>query len=227
MIYALNICGSRDQELSEMCALSLKRHCHDLEVFDKWNLDSRGWGNGAGWEASMLKIDALKSLFRFGIRETDFVLCVDSDVIFTSGEVFNYVFPDYGIMGIKNFSEASTPIGPLRHFSGCSIYLRGDIARKITELKAEDLSAIHREFKSVNLCENEDIVLSYCAQRVGAVPFELPGFLYDGNFEQDIQDNSLKSFYHLNYSPTTFLDMPVTGKWDIPKVLKFKEYDLW
>lgn len=226
MIYALNICGPRDLELSEMMHRTLKEHCRDLAEFERRNLDQMGWGNGAGWEASILKITAIKSILRFGLRDDDFILCVDSDMVFCTDEVFTFVKPKYGIIGIKNATDAPTPIGPLKHMSGALIFLRADIARQIAALTMDQLNEVRRQFKSVTLTENEDVVLSYLAQMVGAEYCDLPGYLCDGNFEEDLQTGNLKSFYHMNYKPDSFLGVKVNGKEDIPKAMKQAGYFL-
>lgn len=226
MIYALNICGDRDKPLMEMMHESLKKHCPDLAEFETRNLDAKLWGNGAGWDASMLKVEAIKAVLRFGLRDTDFILCVDSDVVFCSPEVFSYVKPEYGIIGIKNSTDAPTLIGPLKHMSGALIFLRADIAKKIALLTQEQLKEVRRQFKSVFLTENEDIVISYLAQMLGADYLDLPSYLCDGNFERDLVSGELKSFYHLNYKPAYFLGVPVDGKEDIAKVMKGLGYSV-
>lgn len=226
MIHALNFTGQRDKDLSEMMELSLRRYCLELGEFERKWTDNIAWGNGAGWEASMIKIEAVKSMIRFGLKDTDYVLCVDSDVIFTSTEVFDHIHTA-GILGIPNATKAQTFIGPLNHMSGCAIFLRGDIVKKIGYLKPEELQVVRMQFRSFGLTENEDVVLSYVAQMLGATDQALPGFLFEGNFEEDLQNNSLKSFYHMNYMPTKFLGEFVNGKQDIPRVLKSKGYALW
>lgn len=226
MIYALNICGTRDLELSEMMHRTLKEHCEDLEMFERRNLDNLGWGNGAGWEPSILKINAIRSLLRVGMRDDDFILCVDSDVVFCTDEVFSFVKPEYGIIGLKNATDAETLIGPLKHMSGALIFLRADIAKQIIALTKDQLNNVRRQFKSVTLTENEDVVLSYLAQMLGVEHCDLPGYLCDGNFEEDLRMGNLKSFYHLNYKPDSFLGVKVNGKEDIPKAMKTAGYFL-
>jgi len=219
MIHALNVTGVRDKELSDMMIESLKLNCHNLgDIVIKWG-DDIPWGNGAGWEASMIKIDFLRSM---KLEDSDFVLCVDSDILFCSPDVFDYVTSDYGIIGIYGdyHPRVRTLIGDLVHMSGCCMFIRGDIVKKITEMSKFDLEQIRKEFKRFVLCENEDVVLSYLCQKFGAYPFMLPQELYNGNLERDLVEDTLKSFYHLNYSPAEFLGEKITGKWDIPKVLK-------
>lgn len=226
MIYALNICGTRDIELSEMMRRTLKDNCEDLVMFERRNLDNLGWGNGAGWEASMLKVNAIKSVMRIGLQDTDFILCVDSDIVFCTDEVFTFVKAEYGIIGIKNATDAPTPLGPLKHMSGALIFLRADIAKQIARLTKEQLTEVRRQFKSVILTENEDVVISYLAQMLGAEYCDLPGYLCDGNFEEDLRTGYLKSFYHLNYKPGSFLGVRVNGKEDIPMAMKQAGYFL-
>jgi len=226
MIFALNICGNRDRELSELMETTLRKHCPDLGEFERRNFDALGWGNGSGWDPSIMKVNAIKSMLRFGLRDDDFILCVDSDVVFCTPEVFTFVKPEYGIIGIKNATDFPALIGPLKHMSGCLIFLRGDIAKQIGNLTNDQLNEVRRQFKSVALTENEDILVSYLAQMLGAEHCALPGYLHDGDFEKDIVIGELRSFYHLNYHPDTFLGVPVDGKEEFAKVLAGLGYKL-
>lgn len=239
MIYALNMTCERDAELEELMAATLAKYCPACAVLLSLNTDGTPYANGAGWEASMMKLEAMRQLLSENyVKDEDFVLSVDSDVIFTSSKVFDYMNPNYGIIGIKHRPEFRTYFGDWSHMSGALIFIRGDIAKKMCALNDGDLSHIRfNHFKGYDLTENEDIVLSYLATYVGAEQFALPGDLSSGDFESDIirtfrigslsrgqmmdtGNHPLKSFYHLNYCPTSFMGQPVDGKWRIPSVLK-------
>lgn len=230
MIYAFNFTCDRDNDLSNLMVHTLCKRCMDLKelvvINTDHNVDYKDYGNGAGWTASMLK---LKRLREFQLSDNDFVLSVDSDMVFTSGEVFKYISPEYGIIGIKHRPEFHTHFGQWSHMSGASIYIRGDVAKKMAALSTETLDNIrYQHFKPYRLTENEDVVLSYLARFVGANYFDLgtvPG-LSSGNFESDVLMRTFASFYHLNYCPTKFLGEAVTGKWHIPAVLKMKGIEL-
>jgi len=80
------------------------------------------YGNGAGWGASMMKLDLIrKALQSYDVKDTDFILSVDSDVIFTSPEAFKYADPAYGIIGIKHRPEFNTMRGLWSHMSGAQV----------------------------------------------------------------------------------------------------------
>lgn len=241
MIYAFSFTGVRDLDLSNLMQRTLLKYCPDLggvevtfttgKEFTYYdganNLVSCEYGNGAGWGPSMAKLNALRDLVKkYKPKDTDFILSVDSDVVFCTSEVFKYIDPEYGIIGIgHNGEKANTFIGKLNHMSGCSIYIRGDIAKEMCNISWPKLDMIRQNFKQYILAENEDVVLSYLAQLVGAKPFSLPTELHSGDFEADLS-GKLSSFYHLNYLPTKFLGVDVTGKWDIPKVLQSKKIKL-
>ena len=111
--------------------------------------------------------------------------------------------------------------------SGCSIYLRYDIAKKIADLTQDELDAVHEQFRAFVLCENEDVVISYLAQMLGAKPLRIPDHMYDGDLDKQLREGAEpRCFYHLNYAPSFFLGEPVTGKWDIPRVLRLKGINL-
>lgn len=227
-IFAFSFTCGRDLELSDLMVSTLKKYCPNLGGYYVKNTDGQGYGNGAGWEASMMKLDGLRDLVnRSNPKDDDFLLSVDSDTIFCASEVFNHISPEYGIIGIMHQGEpANTFIGHLNQFSGCAIFIRGDIAKKMCAISRGKLDTIRQNFKMYVLIENEDVVLSYLAQLCGAKPFNLPSHLHSGNFEADLKANNLSSFYHLNYLPGTFLGRPCPGKWDIPKVLRHEGIDL-
>jgi len=233
-IHALNLTCDRDNDLSTLMTQALYRYCDNLKTLVVINTDHNknfiGYENGAGWKATMMK---LKEMRKFKVEDNDFVLSVDSDVVFCSKDVFLQLDLNYGIIGIKHKPEYHTHFGSWSHMSGCLIFLRGDIFKKICLLSEDELNNIrYQHFKAYAITENEDVILSYLAKYVGAEYKELPSFLTSGNFESDLDFNQatgrrfstdkLRSFYHLNYCPTSFLTEPVTGKWDIPKVLELK-----
>lgn len=240
MIHAFNFCGQRDRQLSDLMETTLKKYAGKyLGSFTVRDMDAAGYGNGAGWEAAMMKLDAMRWVVnKKKVKDDDWVLSVDSDVVFCSFEVFIYlrmleslIYNKSGIVGILQVGPlAKCKMGDLYNFSGCSIYLRGNIARAITSLSPERLSEVRLEFKEFVICENEDVVISYLAQSVGAAPVGLPNHLFhsDYGFEHDLKAGTLCSFYHLNYPMEVFkdgkfMDVPVTGKWDIPKALRRKK----
>lgn len=182
-----------------------------------WCEDYGVWGNGAGFEASLHKVQILR---QFEIEENDFLVCIDSDVLFFTPEVTKFVTESDGdFLGIKNEITVHTLQGDLNHIGGCLTFIKGNILKKINQFTDEQLFHVRNEFKAVDLCENEDIVISYLAQRVGAKIVGLPEYLWSGGIEQDLRNGCPKSFYHVNYSPTEFMGENVTGKWDIPKAL--------
>lgn len=246
MIYALNMTCGRDADLEDLMASGLKKYCPNCKVLLSLNTDNTPYGNGAGWEATMMKIAALSQLLSENdIKNNDYVLSVDSDVVFTSSEVFSFV-TDHCIYGIKHKPLYKTHFGDWSHLSGALIFIPGDIAKEIVQLRPSELNHIRYDhFKAYDLTENEDVILSYLAHYVGCDQRELPGHLSSGDFEQSVIDweielqcrasglspgmgfnDYFKSFYHLNYCPTQFMGEPITGKWDIAKVLKMKNIEL-
>lgn len=246
MIYAVNMTCARDAELEELMAKTLGKYCPECQVLLSLDTDDTPYANGAGWEASMMKLDALRQLLSENdIKHNDYVLSVDSDVVFCSNEVFSFV-TDHCIYGIKHKPLYKTHFGDWSHLSGALIFIPGDIAKEMVQLRPSELAHIRYDhFKGHDLTENEDVVLSYLAHYVGADQLELPGYLSSGDFEGDVIDwdielqcrasgvspgmdykDYFKSFYHLNYCPTQFMGEPVTGKWDIPGILKMKNIEL-
>lgn len=229
MIYAFNFTCDRDADLSNLMVHTLCKYCFDLAELKVFNTDHnqeyKGYGNGSGWPQSMLKLNAMRN---FNPKDDDWILSIDSDVVFGNGQIFKCLDLNYGIIGIKHNTLYPTPIGRWSHMSGALIFLRGDIAKKMCALTEDVLDTIRfRRFKPYNMTENEDVVLSYLASFVGADQLDISPFgVTSNNFESEIVSGELKSVYHLNYCPKTFLGEPVTGKWDIPRVLKDKGLNL-
>jgi hypothetical protein len=229
MIYAFNFTCNRDYDLSVLMTSTLQKRYANLYI-SVTNTDHdpeyKNYGNGAGWPAGMLKVKRMRQLVNsWDPTDKDFLLSVDSDVVFSNPEVFTHINPMYGIIGVKHRPEYKTHFRSWSHMSGALIFIRGDIAKKIVSLQEHEFDMIRQtHFKGFDLTENEDVMLSYFAKYVGSNYLdlgEIPG-LASNDFEQDCVLGGMKSFYHLNYCPTRFLGEPVEGKWDIPKVLKKK-----
>lgn len=251
MIYAFNFLCERDQALSELMQETLIKYgAPNIAMIRPTMTGVRkytNYKNGAGWEASMMKLEELSYIVdNFELNDDDFILSVDSDVVFCSSEVFKYINPAYGIIGILGQQPWNTMHGKWAHMSGCLIFIRADIARKMSELSDDTLNYIRNyEFKPFMITENEDVVLSYLANKCRAEAFDLGTVhnLTSGDFEGDLtchwvwngsemkningERSFMKSFYHLNYNPETFLGEKVDGaKWLIPNVLKLKGIEL-
>lgn len=241
MIYAFNFTGQRDLRLSALMCETLKKYCPNLGAIEvtfttgvkhiyKFNGNpyETEYGNGAGWGPSMFKLSALRDLIaKYNPKDDDFILSVDSDVVFCNSKVFDYITPEYGIIGIGHKgARINSWIGIFTPMSGCSMYIRGDIAKKMVALTDAKLDQVRQHFRMYQLTENEDVVLSYLAQMVGAKHFSFPTELHSGDLETDLQTGNLASFYHLNYLPERFLGIKVSGKWDIPEALRMKNIKL-
>jgi hypothetical protein len=215
--------------LQKYCPIDVKINVINTDTDPKY----AGYGNGSGWPQGMLKIAYMKTM---SFADDDWVLSVDSDVVFGNGKVFELLDQKYGIIGIQGQQPWDTFYGKWAHMSGCLIFLRGDFARQMTLSQPNTFDWIRQDhFKPYGITENEDVMLSYFARMQGAKAFDLcsvPG-ITSSDFEQDIRameivkgmgknSSLISSFYHLNYCPAQFLGDPVSGKWDIPSVLKKK-----
>lgn len=232
-IFAFNFTCSRDQALADLMQQTLithgQPHIKYIRSITTGGRDYTNYGNGAGWSASMMKLSAMDQLIKdSNPDDDDFILSVDSDVVFCGPEVFTAISPEFGIIGVQHKPPFKTERGMWGHMSGALIFIRADIAKKMCELSDEELHRIRfEEFKKHVMTENEDVVLSYLALVCGARSLDIGEMGFSGlNFEAELESGELGSYYHLNYSPTMFLGEPVTGKWDVPSVLQKKRITL-
>jgi hypothetical protein len=232
-IFALNMTCARDLALSELMQDTLVTHgqpyIKSIRSITTGGRDFPTYYNGAGWQASMMKLSAMDQFIKdTNPEDNDFILSVDSDVVFCGPEIFEVVNPAYGIIGVQHKPFYKTELGMWGHMSGALIFIRADIARKMCDLTDDELNRIRfEEFKKHVMTENEDVVLSYLAMVNEAKPLDIGPMGFTGmNFEQELITGDLKSYYHLNYCPTSFLGMEVSGKWDLPHVLNEKRITL-
>lgn len=232
MIHAFNFTCRRDQELSELMVRTFIKHC-PVEfnigcINTDTNAEYAGYGNGSGYPQGMLKIHYLRSIAA-QLKDDDWVLSVDSDVVFCNGDVFHQLDLSYGIIGILGQQAWDTVYGKKNwaHMSGCLIFLRGDIVKEICSWSDQAFERIRQEqFKPCGITENEDVMLSYFAMLAKASQKDI-SILHSSNFEENVAcAEMMSSFYHLNYCPTQFLGEPVDGKWCIPAILKQKGIEI-
>lgn len=234
MIFAFSFTHPPDQALSDlMCKTLIKYsvpHLANIRVVQTGGRQYTAYENGAGWQASMMKLNELAYICEsFNVRPDDYILSVDSDVVFTSPAVFEHIDGAYGLIGVQHQQPYNTALGSFGHMSGALIFIRGDIAHRMANLTDDELGKIRQEhFRKFNLTENEDIVLSYLAKLCGANELDLNSvkYLTNGDFEGDIVRSTMKSFYHLNFNPKTFLSEPCGKKQNIPNILELKGIEL-
>jgi len=232
MIFAFNFTHGPDQALSDLMCATLSKYAAPrlglIRVVQTGGRQYTSYENGAGWNASMMKLNELSYICEsYNVRPDDYILSVDSDVIFTSSQVFDYVDGSNGIIGVKHQQPYNTHLGIFGHMSGALIFIRGDVAHRMAALSDDDLGKIRQEhFRNFRITENEDVVLSYLAKLCGATELPLPSELTSGNFENDFNENALRSFYHLNYNPEKLFGLECGKKQNIPKILELKGIEL-
>lgn len=232
MIYALNMTCARDADLTEMMQDTLIKygqpHVKYIRSIQTGGRDYIGYGNGAAWGPSMMKLSAMDQLIKdTDPEDDDWILSVDSDVVFCNPDVFEVLDLKYGIIGVTHKPPYDTHYGKFGHCSGALIFIRGDIAKKMCAMTDDELNRVRFDhFKPYVITENEDVVLSYLAMMNGAEVMDLPGTLSSGNFEEELVTGDLKSYYHLNYNPVMFLGEECGAKWRIPAIIKSKGIEI-
>lgn len=181
-----------------------------------------GWGNGGHWGGGMMKVGAIRTMLEQGFfTDEDYVLCVDSDSLIISSEIFDDL-ENAGIAGPMQDESGrpwTTRFGRWSQVSGCCMFIRGDIARTISAFTVDECTKVFNELNCDGLALTEDIIVTYLANCVGAQTRSL-----NKHMAQDLEACMVRgerkgSVWHFNMPAGNFLGVQVTGKWDIPRTL--------
>lgn len=196
MFHVLNLTCPRDWPLSMMLRESLREFMpadigvmftsvevadlpamlHNMPIEDLVLLREPGFGQW-GWPSSMVKIATLRQASN-AVRNQDFLVCVDSDVHFTSRDIFKWIADNNpAIAGGMHSVTTATKYGPFAHLSGACMFIRGDVLRSICY--GVDYEQIEREIRATTLSTNEDVVVSYLAVACGWNLTAIPPAVWD------------------------------------------------
>lgn len=241
---------SRDAELSIMSALSIQKYTggnhfifiegKDFPVYEKITppnlklcLRPNGFGNGSGWEASMIKLNILRyqmanAEYADGVKmnDKDIIIYADSDCFLISDLIFKKL-EDCDFQGLEHKPYYNTKLGEFGHISGCMNFMSVRFSKMLSTLTDDALSEIRNEFKEFTVTENEDVLMSYLIKCIGGRLNGINSEIMNPKNIEDVLSNikdykDKNSVVHLNYPMTSFMDSPLTGKWDVPRILKEK-----
>lgn len=182
-----------------------------------------GFGNGGGWNGAMIKLGGIKLMAEME-PDADYLMYCDSDIMFLNGKIFE-ALDNVGMQGLKHEPLYDTKHGLWSHFSGGCHFINRRYAKKLRGLHDSELNTIKAEMNDYNLSFNEDLVTSYIITNYfGGSAKSLPNnLIYCGDIEGEVQkQESENCIVHLTWGNSTFLGEPISGKWDIPRVLKQK-----
>lgn len=184
--------GFTDEPGDGVLPYDVQKYCaqHNVLVTDR----GHGWGNGADWIGAMQKLRNLRVIEGiFNLTEHDYVVSIDSDVIFFGTEhdnVFNglkeHGYPEmYGICqgrSLKNGQIINTKsqlcwtkrFGVWGHMSGGFACYRGDIVKQMTKLTHDQIMSIQHEMNDSIMPHNEDVVMAYMASVICGFEFLSP-----------------------------------------------------
>lgn len=150
--------------------------CLDIPLDDFILLREPGFGQW-GWASSMVKIAMLRQASNV-VRHNDYLVCVDSDVHFTSGGIFRWIAENNPpIAGGMHDEKKATRYGMFAHLSGACMFIRGDVLKSIAY--GVDYEQIEREIRATTLSTNEDVVVSYLAVACGWNLTAIPPAVWD------------------------------------------------
>lgn len=149
---------------------------HDIPLDDFILLREPGFGQWC-WQSSMVKVAMLRQASNV-VGNSDYLVCVDSDVHFTSRRIFTWINDNMpAIAGGMHSEQKATRYGMFAHLSGCCMFIRGDVLRSICY--GVDYAEIEREIRATTLSTNEDVVVSYIAVACGWNLTAIPPAVWD------------------------------------------------
>lgn len=179
--------------------------------FAPWNGLTSGASKRQGW---------IRMLETPGIQDEDYIVHCDSDSVFFNDDVLkactgDFVgFPDTQIQFVSTLGRAWTWYGGSFHAA------RVSLVKKLAALDEATIMQINKELVDYGFPLLDDSVMSYFFARVGAEGQPLPATFLEGDPQRAFYYKPPRSFSHLNGMWTKFLASQVTGKWDIPDVVK-------
>jgi hypothetical protein len=169
-----------------------------------------GFENGHGWGGFLFKLNGLREVVRLAQpQDDDYVVHLDSDTYICDYEPFTTLKGQ--LTGKKHSQPFASALGDFAHYSGAYLFLRGDIAKQIAGMPDHWFNEVRAELKQYNITENEDVVISYCAKKLGATDVPMPKKYFKGNIY-----NLTGYLLHFNLIIKEYNGYKITGKWDIP-----------
>lgn len=227
-MHLLNMACERDLPLADMMFRSARRF--DCVKETLVTLETTDYVSGAlpydtlllfrdtgfgqwGWPSTRIKFDCIKRCMSF-MREGQYLVLVDSDVVFGGDGVFKAVRDKMPpIAGGPHSEPKQTPFGEFRHYSGACIFLRADVVKYLAEFTEEDFKNLEAELRSPYVdCTNEDVAISWAVFRGPFGPgMSLAEYWKAPNIDSMLAGEKLEDgIYHLN----------VTNKQAIPQWLR-------
>lgn len=177
-----------------------------------------------GWKHAMSKFYGWMDMVSDpDVGDDDYVLYCDSDTVFWNDEILKQ-FEGYDFIGFPHsvLTEVKSLGRKWSWMSGCFQAARAGKVRRMVNMTTDQLEAARKEMLDYSFSHNEDVVISFLMAKVAAEENRLDGSDF---YETDPQaafkgEIKPKSFTHLSGNPTTWLGVPVTGKWDIPMAVE-------
>ena len=191
----------------------------------------KGFERGQHWWGTLIKRRFLEVLRKQCTFDADhWIVSVDSDTVFISPAFFDHLIPPHGLVGcFQNPPGRMTSwFGEFRHASGSALANRSDVQGRILDLNQNEMKQIERELYHEVGFMNEDVSFSYMALRCGAMPHNVEK-LWTGDLDIYARTRLLngKSVCHLTRDAGVFMDVPITGKWEIPSILRKLDLYPW
>lgn len=193
-------------------------------------VQNRDWPIWPDYRSCLAELDHFRSMMRnffaqdiedhYSLECDDYILYHDSDVLFFDPvkDILNSL-GDADFYGIKSDTE-------LGYFSGCFRIFRAKALLRILELGKADLDVYASQIREMGYPLINDVFTSYLMMQNKENVFhpfdykEIQASNLEGILLRDEKPNG--AIVHLSNIYKEFLGVPVTGKWDIPKVLMEK-----
>lgn len=187
-----------------------------------WELRPRviGFFPQDGWPCALSKLDGWRQMAE-GKDQGDWILYVDSDGYFHTPAVLAEMEEGWDFLGFGG-DDARYSSRFQAHWVWLSGCMQAATVGGVRRLLDQDLEEAKAELVADGFSLMEDVVVSYLAERAGLRVHRLSQM--GGHWEAYPQLAILdmkppRSFSHLNGDYTSFLGLPVAGKFDIPAAI--------
>lgn len=193
---------------------------HQVGIFERPD----GFHPWSGWPHAMSKFHGWAKMLEGGdLKDFDRILYVDSDCCFFTVDILHEVNrADFVGFGHDHKVYVNSLGRNWSWLSGCFQSASVAAVRRMIAMTPEQLQEARAEMLTYDFSHNEDVVISFLMAKSGASEHRINGAVYSESDPQTALAGAKtpNSFVHLNGNPETWMGRKISGKWDIPRVVR-------